>query len=114
MHEEMKRTSEIDELTERIEGAIKNLVSTVVKEEFWVTHYGANDIHPKHLVYWICVQTDQEKKRLSDDSQLYRSLRNLLTEHEYPISGRDEVHIGFESQETVDRESDGHWWHHWK
>lgn len=89
----MTKKSEINEVTERIEGAIKDLISTVVQEAFWVTHYGANDIHPKHLVYWICVQSDREKKRLSDDSLLYRNLRNLLTEHKYPISGRDEVHI---------------------
>jgi hypothetical protein len=107
-------TTGIQEVTLRIEEAMKTLAAAEVKEKFWVMHYGANDIHPKHLVYWICVQSDAEKKRLEEDVGLNRRLRSLLTEYQYPISGRDEVHIGFESQETVDRESRGNWWHHWK
>jgi hypothetical protein len=110
----MSKKSEIDEVTEKIEVAIKDLISTASHEKYWVTHYGANDIHPKHLVYWICVQSDAEKKRMEDDKVLYARLRQLLVEHKYPISGRAEVHIGFESQETVDRESGGNWWQHWK
>lgn len=106
--------SNIKVVTERIEKAMDAMIADVAKEKHSVTHYGANDIHPKHLVYWICVQSDTEKKRLQDDLALYRKLRSLLTEHQYPLEGRNEVHIGFESQETVDRESGGNWWHHWK
>lgn len=104
----------IKEVTERIELAIKNMVERYVHEKFWVTHYGANDIHPRHLVYWICVESDEEKKRLVDEKDLGKQLRALLVEHGYPIPGRHEVHIGFESKQTVDRESGGNWWHHWK
>jgi hypothetical protein len=106
--------SDIKEVTERIEKAIEAVIADVAKEKHWVTHYGANNIHPQHLVYWICVQSDAEKKRLEDNSELYRKLRSLLTEHHYPLAGREQVHIGFESQETVDRESGGNWYHHWK
>ena len=113
-HNMEQNASNIKEVTERIERAIKDLVARYAQEKFWVTHYGANDIDPKYLVYWICVESDEEKKRLSDDNDLERRLRTLLIEHAYPVSGRDEVHIGFESQQTVDRESGGNWWHHWK
>jgi hypothetical protein len=112
--QKMPTRIDIKEVTERIEKAMAAKIRAVVKEKHWVTHYGANDIHPKHLVYWICVQSDVEKKRLESDEGLYRSLRILLDEYQYPIEGRDAVHIGFESQETVDRESGGNWWHHWK
>jgi hypothetical protein len=105
---------DIEEVTKQIEKAIEAKIAAVVKEKHWVTHYGANYIHPKHLVYWICVQSDVEKKRLESDKELYRSLRSLLDEYQYPVEGRDGVYIGFESQETVDRESGGDWWHHWK
>ncbi len=97
-----------------MKNAIAAQIAIVTKEKHWVTHYGANDIHPKHLVYWICVQSDAEKKRLQDDSDLYRKLRSLLADYDYPLVGRNGVHIGFESQETVDREAGGNWWHHWK
>ncbi len=104
----------IKEVTERIEKAIGSMIAGVAKEKHWVTHFGSNDIHPKHLVYWICVLSDAEKKRLEGDAELRGKLRALLTEHQYPAEGRDGVYIGFESQETVDRESGGNWWHHWK
>lgn len=110
----MTASNDLEKLTEQIQGAIAAKLATVVHEKYWVTHYGANHIHPRHLVYWICVQSDAEKKRLQADQELCRSLRSLLHEYRYPIEGRDGVHIGFESQETVDRESAGNWWYHWK
>jgi hypothetical protein len=99
---------------EAIESDLAATARAVAREELWVTHYGAFDIHPKHLVYWICVKTDAEKQRLEKDEALRRRLRELLSRYDYPPEGRDCVHIGFESHETVDRESAGNWWHHWK
>jgi hypothetical protein len=66
------------QVTARIERAIENEMRGNVEEKFWVTHYGANDIHPKYLVYWIVVQSDREKLRLVQDSALMARLRNLL------------------------------------
>jgi hypothetical protein len=106
--------SPIAEVTARIEEAIQETVLSCSKEKFWVTHYGANEIHPKHLVYWIVVQSDREKERLQQDAVLMASLRALLDRHDYPAEGRTGVTIGFESQETVDRESAGNFYHHWK
>jgi hypothetical protein len=104
----------IDKVTAVIERAIIDEMSSHAKEKFWVTHYGANHIHPKHLVYWIVVGSDHEKRRLESDSALMTALRDLLVRYEYPIEGRAGVHIGFESQETVDRESGGNFYNHWK
>jgi hypothetical protein len=104
----------IAEVTARIEEAIKETLLSRIQEKFWVTHYGANEIHPQHLVYWIVVQSDLEKERLQKDAVLMASLRELLDRHDYPAEGRAGVHIGFESQETVDRESAGNFYHHWK
>ena len=104
----------IKRVTALVERAITEEVGRHAKEKFWVTHYGANDIHPRHLVYWIVVGSDHEKRRLEADSALMAVLRSLLVRHDYPIEGRNEVHIGFESQETVDRESGGNFYHHWK
>ena len=104
-------------LTERvdaIEKAIGQRIQTEAREAHWVTHYGAFDIHPRHLVYWICVKSDAERDRLAGNPELMTGLRDVLVTCDYPPEGRDHVHIGFESQETVDRESGGHWWHHWK
>ena len=104
----------IDQVTALIERAITDEVSRHAKEKFWVTHFGANRIHPKHLVYWIVVGSDHEKCRLEADSALMAALRSLLVKYDYPNEGRNGVHIGFESQETVDRESNGNFYYHWK
>ena len=106
--------SPITNVTESIEKALANLVAGEVREKYWVTHYGANDIHPRHLVYWICVQTDREKQRLEQNQDFGIRLHSVLDEYDDPIEGRANVFIRFESQETVDRESVGNWWHHWK
>ncbi len=108
------RTPSIQSVTKTIQSALARRVAASAREKSWVTYYGANDIHPRHLVYWICVESDAEKERLVADTALYAELRGLLTRYNYPAEGREEVHIGFESQETVDRESDGDWWQHWK
>jgi hypothetical protein len=98
----------------RIEKAMKRIAKERAREDVWVAHYGAFDIHPRHLVYWICMQSDSERDRLASDRALVAQLRELLVAFDYPAHARDHVHIGFESQETVDRESSGNWWHHWK
>ncbi|WP_131450730.1 hypothetical protein [Flavobacterium subsaxonicum] len=79
-----------------------------------VMHYGAYEINPKYLVFWICIGADEDKKSLQNNVELNSRLRNLLIEHKYPAEAIGEVYIGFESQETVDRESGGNWWHHFK
>jgi len=104
----------LQETVEAIERALASAVRAVAYEEVWVTHYGAYDIHPGLLVYWVCVKTDAEKHRLEVDEELMRQLRKTLIQHNYPSEGREYVHIGFESQETVHRESGGNWWFHWK
>lgn len=106
--------SDIKAVTQQIEDAITRTMSAETQEKFWVTHYGANEIHPKHLVYWICVRSDKEKSRLEGNAGLLARLRDLLVTYRYPESGRAGVFIGFESQETVDRQSEGNWWYHWK
>jgi hypothetical protein len=106
--------SSISRKIDIIEEDIKCTIGTHAREQFWVTHYGATDIDPMYLVIWICVQSDAEKQRLAGDRDLLLQLRSLLTKHDYPAQARDQVYIGYESQETVDMESGSNWWHHWK
>jgi len=110
----MAKKTDIKSVTSGAEELIREIASTAVSEEHWVTHYGANDIHPRHLVFWICVESDAERDRLRSDAALLDRLKSTLGAANYPEEGRAGVHFGFESQETVDRESGGNWWHHWK
>jgi hypothetical protein len=97
-----------------IEQEIKKTVSMSFSGKFSILRYGAYDIDPKHLVFWICVDTDEIKDKLENDKDLNNELRNIFVKNEYPKDSINNVHIGFESQETVDRESNGDWYMHFK
>jgi hypothetical protein len=97
-----------------IEEEMKKNLLISLNEKFNILHYGAYEIDPKHLVFWICVDTDEIKEQLQKDKKLNNNLRNVLVKNEYPKEAIDEVYIGFESQETVDRESKGDWYLHFK
>lgn len=90
------------------------IVQDHTTERFNIMWYGAYDIDPKDLVFWICVQTDDERDLLIVDDVLMRKLRGLFERYEYPEAARNKVHIGFESQQTVDRVSGGNWFQHFK
>jgi hypothetical protein len=105
--------SELNQKLERIEQGMEQVVKVSTSENAWVAYYRSPDIDPSRLVFWVCVQSDAEKERLANDAPLGRQLREQLTKHDYPIEARAKVHIGFESQETVDRTSKGNWFAHW-
>ncbi len=98
----------------RIKDDMERLIMPVCKEKFWIECYGAHQIDPKNLAFWICVQADKTKERLESESDLLNTLRLLLVKYNYPEKARAHVHIGFESQDTVDRESNGDWYLHLK
>ena len=106
--------SELEVKIQRIEEGMTRIVRKTASKKSWVAHYGGSDEDPSRLVFWVCVQTDAEKERLAADTALRRKLREQLAQHDYPPDARSGVHIGFESQETVDRVSKGNWWGHWK
>jgi hypothetical protein len=97
-----------------IKDEMKLKVQSVCPERFWIWGFGAFDIDPKNLAYWICVKSDAMKKILQSDIHLQEDLRQILVTHNYPEEARSSVFINFESQETVDMESSGNWYHHLK
>jgi hypothetical protein len=93
---------------------IKELIQKKCTEKVFITWYGAYEIDPKYLVFWICIKSDKTKTELQNDIELNANLRNLLVKYNYPPEAQNLVYISFESQETVDRESNGNWYHHFK
>jgi hypothetical protein len=74
-----------------------------------VDWFGAYDIDPRHLVFWLRVKTDQEKQELERYDSYWTHLRGLLARYRYPVEARDGVFFGVESQESLAREFKGHW-----
>jgi hypothetical protein len=93
---------------------IKTIVKSICEEKFWIDWFGAYDIDPKYLVVWICVESDKTKLNLESNVELVNKLREILVKYNYPKEAIPFVHIGFESQETVDRDSNGDWHKHFK
>ena len=54
------------------------------------------------------------KLALKSNFELINWLGNLLVKHSYAEQARQSVFIDFELQETVDKESNGSWYQHFK
>jgi putative membrane protein len=100
---------ELNAKINQIKRDIKELVKPYCTEGYSIDCYGAYEIDPKNLVYLVCVQSDRMKEQLKANVELNNALRNTLITNEYPVEARGNVYIDFESQETVDRESNGDW-----
>ncbi len=80
---------------------------------FWTVQVGAIELDPDNLVLWICVPTDADKARLQADPGLVPRIRQILQDSAYPPAAVEAAQIGVESEETVQRESQGNWYWHW-
>ena len=76
-----------------------------------IFHFGAVDIHPKHLAYWITTATDAQRDRLAADSEMQDEFRRILMREGYPADAILEVGFAFQSEETVERDYGGNWFH---
>lgn len=105
----------------------KNVIRQIVKEikilfrqsyhhRFWIEYYGSYlfDTSPKHLVVLICVDSDEIKTELKLNIQFMDSIIEIFRIHNYPEEAWPFLIIDFESQETVNRESNGDWYLHLK
>ncbi|MCX8525026.1 hypothetical protein OF897_13990 [Chryseobacterium formosus] len=97
-----------------IKDEMRKEVSSFTSEKVRVDYFGAYDINPKNLVFWICIESDKEKNKLKNDTLLMNMLKNLLIKYNYPRSAIELIFIDFQSQETIDREYAGNWYYFYK
>jgi hypothetical protein len=76
-----------------------------------VFSFGASDLDPRHLAVWIVTPNDRDRDRLRADRALEAELRAALHDLGYPAAAIPAVGFAFESQQTVDRDYGGNWWH---
>ena len=66
------------------------------------------------MVFVVGVPTDEAKEALKSNSSFSAAMKNLLEVYYWPKPARPDVAFDIESQETVDRDSNGNWWYHYK
>ena len=76
-----------------------------------VTSFGAIDLYPGCLAFWICVPTDAQRDALLGDPAFATRLRRIVADSGYPEDSVDRVGFASESDETVDRDWNGNWYH---
>lgn len=76
-----------------------------------IFHFGAVDIHPRHLAYWITTATDAQRDRLAGDSEMQDEFRRILMRAGYPADAILEVGFAYQSEETVQRDFGGNWFY---
>jgi hypothetical protein len=97
----------------QIENSLKKQIkSRGIKPNVW--SFGAYYIDPKNIVFVAGVQTDEEKEKLKTDIKIQNQMKELLERFNWPLDARKYVTFDIESQETVNRETNGNWWYHYK
>jgi hypothetical protein len=74
-----------------------------------VMSFGATWIDPRHLSIWIKTRTDQQRDRLAANRLSMTQMREAPLDAGYPQLAVPQVQVGFESQETIDRDYHGNW-----
>src|SRR5262245_42799926 len=69
-----------------------------------VLSFGATEVGPQYLAFWIVTDTDKHRQQLELDYVLRQEFHEALLTVGYPASAIPSVKFEFESQETVDRD----------
>jgi hypothetical protein len=100
----------LEDTTKEAENRIKEFIK-LNGFECNVFSIAANDLDPSHCVFWVTIKTDMEKEKILKVENLKLTFFNILRSVGYPADAIQSVQIAVESQETVDRDYIGNWWH---
>jgi hypothetical protein len=100
--------SSLEGIIKRVERRLREHLAPRGYTQLEVHHFGAIDLHPRHLVICVCVGTDAERQQIIDSNPA-TLIRTWLAEEGYPQDATPHIAVSIDSQETVDRDWKGDW-----
>lgn len=103
-----------------VSAAIREVEITLLKPRpgfHQITHFGAMDIHPKHLAIWCFFKKDKHLRQAEQEhftDTLQSNLQEALRKHGYPVSLLPSTFISYATDEDVQRTSGGNYWYYLK
>ena len=105
------RADRLKAIVKQAESDFKALAEKRGHRATGIFSFGATDIHPRHLAFWLTFADDAGRDRFFEDGAAHAAMRARLVTLGYPEHAVPNVGITAESQETVDRDFQGNWWH---
>ena len=78
------------------------------------TSHGAVHLSPANLAVFLIVDTDSQRDQIKALPDLDARFREALSTAGYPRDSVYHPHLAVESEETVQRDWAGNWWHYMK
>lgn len=117
LRERLYRQAQLDAIVR----AATDSVASSVSDERPALHshffYGASAIHPRYLVTWYLFRTDADYALAQANGLTMRiesRTRQQLLERGYPAEWVGAIAVSFTTDETIQREAGGNYWHYFK
>lgn len=117
LHERDIRQKELDAIVRTATDVVAAQIADTLPRLLHHFFYGASAIHPRHLVCWYLFATDAEYAEAQQNGltkRIDQLTRDALCQNGYPAEFVPEISVNFTTDEDIQRETGGNYWHYFK